>query len=371
MSTNTINPNLLKSRQHFEVLDGLRGVAAIGVVIYHFMEEVITDYSKNFIGHGHLAVDFFFCLSGFVIAYAYENRIEKVGFWNFLKLRLIRLHPMIILGAILGLLAFLFDPFATYQNLYSFKETVIIFFASIFLIPIKVMPERFLNLFPLNAPSWSLFWEYIANIAYALFLFKLGKKILIILTVLAAIALCYIGYTHKTLSGGWGWYNGANELIFWDGGIRLLFSFLMGMLIYRANWIIKNKIGFIGLGILLFATLVTPYSEQWNWLIEPLTVLLVYPLLVALGAGTTVKNGLKKLCNFSGNISYPLYTTHFAVIWIFANYYNTQKPSFEFISWIMVGGTISCIAFAYLVLKFYDIPFRKFLSDKMKKSLAK
>jgi peptidoglycan/LPS O-acetylase OafA/YrhL len=74
-----LNTRLLKTKQHFEILDGLRGVAALAVVTFHFMEIVFSDYSKNFIGHGFLAVDFFFCLSGFVIAYAYDDSIGKIG----------------------------------------------------------------------------------------------------------------------------------------------------------------------------------------------------------------------------------------------------------------------------------------------------
>lgn len=362
MNSSKVKPDLLKTRQHFEILDGLRGVAALAIVIFHFMEEVILDYSKNFIGHGYLAVDFFFCLSGFVVAYAYENRIEKLGFWNFLKLRLIRLHPLIILGAVLGLLAFLFDPFASYQNLYSAKQIVLYFLASIFLIPLNIMPERFYNLFPLNAPSWSLFWEYLANIAYAFFLFRIGKRLLVALTIIGAILLGYVAFNANTLAGGWGAPN------FWDGGARILFSFSMGMLIFRSNWIIKNKIGFIGLGILLFLTFLSPYSEARNYITEPFIVIVIYPLIVCLGAGSTLNNGLRKLCNFSGNISYPLYTTHFAVIWMFANYYNTRKPSFEYISWVMVIGTIFCVGFAYLVLKLYDEPVREYLKARLKRN---
>jgi peptidoglycan/LPS O-acetylase OafA/YrhL len=79
-------------------LDGLRGVAAVGVVTFHFMEMVIWNYSKLWIGHGFLAVDFFFCLSGFVIGYAYDDRLEKMGLRTFLKGRLIRLHPLVVLG---------------------------------------------------------------------------------------------------------------------------------------------------------------------------------------------------------------------------------------------------------------------------------
>ena len=67
-----LNLSLPGSRQHFELLDGLRGIAALAIVLFHFMEIIFADPTQNFIGHGFLAVDFFFCLSGFVIPYAYD-----------------------------------------------------------------------------------------------------------------------------------------------------------------------------------------------------------------------------------------------------------------------------------------------------------
>src|SRR3954468_7152067 len=112
MNKENLNGGISNTKQHFEILDGLRGIAALAVVIFHFMEWVFPDSSKNFIGHGFLAVDFFFCLSGFVIGYAYDDRIRGLGVWEFFKARLIRLHPLVVLGSVLGLLAFLFDPFA-------------------------------------------------------------------------------------------------------------------------------------------------------------------------------------------------------------------------------------------------------------------
>src|SRR3954451_10493770 len=111
MSKGILSTNILNTKQHFIILDGLRGIAALGVVVFHFMEWVFSDYSEDFIGHGFLAVDFFFCLSGFVIGYAYDNRIEKIGVKEFFTSRLIRLHPLVILGSVLGLLGFLIDPF--------------------------------------------------------------------------------------------------------------------------------------------------------------------------------------------------------------------------------------------------------------------
>src|ERR1700755_2850194 len=106
-----LNPGILKTKQHFEILDGLRGVAAIAVVTFHFMEIAYTDYSKDFIGHGFLAVDFFFCLSGFVIAYAYDGRLTTLGLKEFFRSRLIRLHPLVVFGSILGLAGLLIQTY--------------------------------------------------------------------------------------------------------------------------------------------------------------------------------------------------------------------------------------------------------------------
>lgn len=193
---------ILKTKQHFEILDGLRGVAALSIVIFHFMEWIQPDINKNFIGHGFLAVDFFFCLSGFVIGYAYDDRMGKMGVREFFRRRLIRLHPLVILGAVLGLLGLFLDPFAT-PIPYSIGKLALLFICSLLLIPLPIMEERFFNNFALNAPAWSLFWEYIANIFYAFILCRIGRRSLIILTILAAVGICIVSYRAGNLLGGW------------------------------------------------------------------------------------------------------------------------------------------------------------------------
>ncbi len=354
-------PELLKTKQHFEILDGLRGVAALAVVIFHFMEWVFTDFSKNFISHGFLAVDFFFCLSGFVIGYAYDDRMGKMGIGAFFKARLIRLHPLVILGSVLGLLAFLLDPFAS-PIAYDAGKLLLLFVGSLLLVPLPLMEERAFNLFGFNAPAWSLFWEYVANIFYALVLYKVGRRSLALLTILAAIGICIVSYRAGNLLGGWSKDN------FFDGGARVAYSFLAGLLLYRSNWIIKNKIGFIGLACLLFLAFIMPWSE-WNWLTEALVVLFFFPLLVSLGAGSSLSPQWKKVCQFSGNISYPLYMTHYAVMWIFGNYYTTKNPQISVLPYIIIPGIILLVVFAYLVMRFYDIPVRRYLTRKRQQGL--
>lgn len=364
MDTNKAAPSILKTKQHFEILDGLRGIAALSVVAFHFMEWAYTDYSKNFIGHGFLAVDFFFCLSGFVIGYAYDDRIAKMGVLEFFKSRIIRLHPLVIAGSVLGLLAFLFDPFGGHPELYSMAKIILAFLCSVLLIPLPVIADRGFNLFSFNAPSWSLFWEYVANVVYALVLYKISRSYLLLLSILSAVAICVVCYRSGNLLGGW------SGPTFWDGSARISYSFLAGLLIYRSNWIIKNNLGFIGIAPLLFLAFIMPFSK-WNWFSEPLVVLFYFPLLIALGAGTTLSPGLKRLCIFSGNISYPLYMTHYAVLWMFGNYYTSHKPGAAQLALIIIAGLILLLGAAYLVMIIYDIPLRRYLSNKRNERLAK
>ena len=353
--------SILKSKQHFDILDGLRGIAALAVVIFHFMEMAYTDYGKNFIGHGFLAVDFFFCLSGFVIGYAYDDRIKKMGVKEFFKSRLIRLHPLVISGSVLGLISFLFDPFGGHPELYGAGQVVLIFLTSILVIPYPVITERSFNLFGINAPAWSLFWEYVANIVYAFILCRISRGFLIVLTVIAAVVLAYTSYNAGSLMGGWGKPN------FWDGAARIFYSFSAGLLIYRSNWIVKNKLGCAGVAVLLAAAFVMPWSQQWNWLTELLVVLFYFPLLISLGAGATLSQGFRKIFVFSGKISYPLYMTHYAVIWMFLNYYSTHTVSTLQLFFIITIGTICLIVLSWVVMTIYDMPVRKYFTYKRKK----
>ena len=350
-------PDILKTKQHFEILDGLRGVAALSIVVFHFMEWIYSDPGKNFIGHGFLAVDFFFCLSGFVIAYAYDDRIEKMGLAAFFKSRLIRLHPLVIIGSVLGLAEFLFDPLTGNQEPYSAGKLMLLFFASIFLIPLPIMKDRSFNLFGLNAPSWSLFWEYVANIFYAFILYRIARRYLLIITMLAAVALCIVGYRSGNLLGGWA---GSN---FWDGFVRVSYSFSAGLLLFRSKWIISNKLGFTGLSVLLILAFIMPHFK-WNYIAELIVVLFYFPLIVALGAGSTLSPAMKKICIFSGKISYPLYMTHYAGIWIFSNYYMRNKPDTDKLTLVIISATILLVCFASFVMVFLDEPIRKYLNKK-------
>lgn len=358
MNSSTPSATLLKTRQHYEILDGLRGVAAVAVVVFHFMEIAIPDYSDDFIAHAYLAVDFFFCLSGFVIAYAYDHKLSKIGVGTFFKLRLIRLHPLVIIGSLIGLAAFLFDPFSNLWTQYS-EKIWLLFGTSCLMIPYPVVKERFNNLFHLNPPTWSLFWEYIVNIFYAFVLIRVRNKLLWLLVIVGGAWLFWESYRSGYIGVGW-----SGET-FWGGATRVFFSFSAGLLIYRIKWIIRSRLGFATIGVLLLAALLFPFSKQYNYIIDPVIVAFYFPLLVALGAGGTLRSWFSGLCRFCGRISYPLYMVHYPFIWIFLSYVEKYKPTLAEMGWIAAAGTLLLIGLAYVVLVFVDEPVRNYLKNRL------
>jgi len=358
MSATSSNKSSLQTRPHFEVLDGLRGLAALAVVVFHFMEIAITELSRNFITHAYLAVDFFFCLSGFVTAYAYDSRMPGIGIGTFVKLRLIRLHPLVVTGAVLGLLSYFLDPFSNLSQQYGTWQGVLMFLSSFLMFPYPIIKERYFNLFHLNPPTWSLFYEYIANLVYALVLCRAGKKLLWALFLIATIAVLFETHHSNGLGGGWG------KEVFWGGPVRVSYSFLAGMVVYRMGWIIKSGLGFVSLSIMLMAALLLPYITSINLYTDAFSVLLYFPLLVSLGAGAQVPQSLIRICKFSGNLSYPLYMTHYPFIWIFFSYIALKKPPLGWLEILIPVCVLLLIGWAYLIMLTIDIPVRQYLKKK-------
>lgn len=188
---------------------------------------------------------------------------------------------------------------------------------------------------------------------------------MLVLTFIAGIALIYMAYNSKGVSGGWGGDT------FWDGAARVSYSFFAGILVYRFKWIIPSKLGFWGLAILLLPTFLYPFNPTFNFITESLIVIFYFPLIVALGAGAVTSGNTKKICVFSGNISYPLYMTHYFAIWIFGKYQSIYKFEGFTLFAIVVLSTLVLIALAYFTMTYIDAPIRNYLTEKRKSKLSK
>jgi peptidoglycan/LPS O-acetylase OafA/YrhL len=346
---------------HFDALDGLRGVSAILVVSVHIFEVLNLDFTKNPIGHGASAVDFFFCLSGFVIGYSYDHRIGRLGSKNFLLNRLVRLHPMVVLGSILGLLCYLFEPLNNNLAVAGWGMTLLAFICSVLMLPFPILPHRGIALFPLNSPAWSLFFEYLANIIYVFLLIRLNKRWMAYMLIISGGCLAYASYSEGgVLIGGW---NSDNILV---GLPRVIYSFTAGLFIYRYKLSIKNRLNFLLLSLLMAGILMFPQFDG-DWPITAGLVIFGVPLLVSLGAGMQIGRKLPAVVEFMSRVSYPLYMTHISFVWpLFYIYYNYYKPAGLHLVLVFVGLLCFLVALAWLAMRFFDEPVKAYLKKKMK-----
>jgi len=364
----------LESKNHYEILDGLRGVASIMVVAFHVLESYTGgNRFVQIINHGYLAVDFFFLLSGFVVAYAYDDRWGKMTLWDFCKRRLIRLQPMIIMGSIIGAALFYLQtsgifPLISETSVWKMLLVMVIGFTLVPL-PVSMDIRGWQEMHPLNGPAWSLFFEYIANLLYALVIRKLSKKVLAVLVFLFACLLIHYLLMGPTgdLIGGWT----LNEEQLNIGFTRLLFPFFAGVLLCRMGKMIRIKGAFWLCSLMVVIILSVPRigggSHLWmNGLYESFAIIILFPLIISIGAGSEIKNRSSiKACKFLGDISYPLYITHYPLIYIYTAWVADNNIPLGGHG-LLVGLTllIGSVCIAYACLKLYDEPVREYLKRR-------
>lgn len=367
-----------KPKKHYEILDGLRGVAAILVVAFHIFEAHNGGSRfKQIINHGYLAVDFFFLLSGFVVAYAYDDRWAKMTQWEFYKRRLIRLQPMVIMGMIIGALFYYFQasdilfPQIAGMEVWKVILTMVIGF-TLLPIPPSMEIRGWGEMHPLDGPAWSLFFEYIANILYAVLFRKFSNKVLtVFVLIFAGLLINYTVFGPKgDVIGGWS----LNLEQINIGFTRLLYPFFAGVLLCRLGKLIHIKNAFLICSIMISAVLIIPRigdeNSLWmNGLYESFCIILVFPLIVAIGAGGEIKSAFAaKICKLLGDISYPIYITHYPLIYWYFAWVVDNKRTLEDSYVVGIGVLITSIIIAYLCLKLYDEPVRNWLQNKLQGS---
>ena len=375
----------LQSKPRYDILDGLRGVAAMVIVLYHLAECHFTSHVDALFNHGYLGVEFFLVLSGFVIGYAYDDRWGKMSTWGFFKRRLVRMHPMVIWAAVLGMLMFYFGGCPTSFNVDSTPWYLLLLnvLMTMLLIPLprsatSLDIRGWGELNAVNGPVWTLMYEYICNILYAFFIRKFPKWLLWVCAVMAAVCIGDLafnlnlfgiigdrGYEYSTIGG---FYFAPDHI--YVGFVRTLGPFLLGYLLSRTGRKISVKGVFWVTAIGLFVLLVIPYIGSDSFRImdgayDFLCIVVIFPLLVAVGSGSTIKGRkTEKFCKFLGDISYPIYLTNYPFAYMERAWVENHPEAplstkiFVFVScFIMITGL------AYAVYHMYDLPVREWLKD--------
>ncbi|GHT42284.1 acyltransferase [Bacteroidia bacterium] len=372
----------LATKPHYEILDGLRGVAAIAVLVFHIFEAYTLDPYEKIVNHGYLAVDFFFVLSGFVIGYAYDDRWGKMNFGDFFKRRLVRLHPLVVMGMILGAVLFYFGASPEFPLIADTPVWKLLLYLLLGILLFPTPPSMDIRgwqeMHTLDAPCWSLFFEYIANILYGLFIRKFSTKLLAALVFLAACATIHLTLIPRGIdannliiggdvSGGWTFSSEHLRI----GFTRLIYPFFAGLLLYRLGKLTRLKNAFLWCSALLLVIFLIPrvgdHAHFWlNGIYESVVIILIFPLIVYMGASGEIKGKYtSKICKFLGDISYPVYIVNYPIIYIWTGYISKTRPTFAESYWGVILVFVATVALSYISLKLYDEPVRKWLKKKV------
>ena len=339
-------------------LDALRGIAAVMVVFWHAIQLISPQY--RWMKSGHLAVDFFFLLSGFVIAQAYEHRLRgDLSFVSFAAIRAIRLYPMILLGVGIGFVKPAMQLLAQLPHAPSLGNALLSLVTNALVLPTpdSGLPFPRNLLFPLNLPEWSLFMEILVNIAFAAILFKMDRRVLILLySVLAGLLFCYViaDPKHPPISAGWtwGWHNVGVGLA------RTALSFSLGMVLFRfgCGRLRRRSAMAPALVILALATILSIGSDGLENLV---TIAIVFPILLWAGASFEPPSAWTGASALLGDLSYPLYTIHYPILMLYLAVAK-RLDGHELLHYSLYF--FLCIAAAYTSLRLYDAPVRRWMS---------
>lgn len=377
------------TKPHFQTLDALRGVAALLVIWYHVFEGFATSPMDQKFNHGFLAVDFFFILSGFVMGYAYDDRWKTkgspqpgkgMGLGAFFRRRLIRLHPMVFLGAVVGALTFLIQGSVQWDGTSIAPIWVVLaLFFTAFMIPsLPGGPAEVRGngeIFPLNGPSWSLFFEYIGNLCYAFFLRRFSTRMLRLWVWMTGAGLAAFALLNGSgfYNLGVGWTFAGHNLL--GGALRLLFAFPLGLLLSRNFKPRPVKGGFWIASATLLLLFALPYIQipglAWaNALYEVLCIAAVFPVLVCLGASegqSTPGQASHRWTQWLGGISYPLYMIHYPFMYLFYAYLWKHELGWSQAWPLGLGMFFGNILLAWAAWKWYDEPVRRYLRKRFDK----
>ena len=374
----------LASKPRYEILDGLRGVAAMIVVAFHLFETYSPEPTEQILNHGYLAVDFFFVLSGYVIGYAYDGRFDRIGTWGFFKRRIIRLQPMVITGTLIGACLFYFGDAPGFELVEQTPVWKLLLVTLLGCLMIPLLPwwdiRGWQEINPVNGAQWSLMWEYIGNVLYALFVRKFSKNMLAIFVAFSALLTIDLAmnidgtgllkareWAQYTVIGGFGL--SPDQL--YIGAARLLYPFFMGLLLSRLGWKINVRGGFWWCSLIVAALLVFPCvgKGEFGWangLYCTLAILVAFPSVVIMGAGSQTSDARTTAwCRWLGAISYPLYITHYPWIYLQMKWAVDHKdlPASIHVA-VAAGIFILVVAIAWACLKLYDEPVREWLKNK-------
>jgi peptidoglycan/LPS O-acetylase OafA/YrhL len=309
-------------KTRFSSLDAIRGIAAMAVMFLHYSGRS----GLNWMPRAWMAVDLFFIMSGFVLMHSYSAKISegKLNFFEFIRIRLIRLMPLYLLGLLLGYFSVIYScrlPNTTCESsimpAVAYGMLVLPYFTKI-MWPFGIGSIQ--SPFPLNGPAWSFCFELFVNLVFFIWIVSTKKRHLWLVICVALLSLVAAYHFNGSVNGGW---TNSN---FYVGFPRVIYHFFIGVLIYTQyqKYGLNSKlIAFIS--VALFLAVFSVNSS----LVSMFTLFILAPFVVLANAKITFKGNFESVCTWLGDISYPLYITHwpiFQLLYLFGHLENLTLP---------------------------------------------
>jgi len=336
----------LNRSDHYAALDGLRGFAAISVVLFHIGHWL--NYPALAANSG-LAVDLFFCLRGFVLPRAYGQRFQAdLSILQFMKIRLIRLMPLIVLGTLLSA-SYVLSRSYVLRGSVSYQELALATVLGVTNIPFTTASAAIggPQVFPLNGPQYSLFLEIVVNIFWAGIrsFERLWVYVFIFVVCLVTVSIVGLG--------------GDDAATFWTGFPRVGASFFAGVLIFHIDKRLSSRMEprYLFWLMSIVMVLLFYYPEELPFSIQLVWLALLSPLLIYAGSKIQLSGSLRSLALIGGELSYPIYALHYPIFcWINGAYQTVTKQQNIIIEGPLVVAAV--LAGSYFALKVFDIPLR-------------
>jgi peptidoglycan/LPS O-acetylase OafA/YrhL len=347
-------------KDSFYMLDGLRGVAAVAVLMIHAAPLFHPVWMRS----AYLAVDLFFALSGFVLAHAYGPRLAAgMTAIGFIRVRVIRILPLYLLGTTIAVASAL-EQRAIGHGEWQMGALVRSVAAGAFLVPLPTVagvPNTFA--FPLNIPAWSLFFELLVNFFYA--------AVFRFLTPLRTVVL--VGIALAGLTGTTWYFDGLNAgsdwPTLWGGVPRVVFSFFAGVVLYRMARAVRRprRVGPWLMLPALLALFGLPVPAAFRWAFDLGCVVALFPLFIWYAA-TTESGGSRQnaLLTLLGQTSYALYAIHVPLLGVVVGLLSVagHRPGwFSPLTGLMFLALALVCSLAADV--WFDTPLRRFISQTL------
>ena len=369
---------MISSKSKILYIESLRGIAALSVAFYHFgINSYLT--SNSFIKNSWLMVDFFFLLSGFVIALNFQNKIYNFSdSLKFQARRFFRLYPL----HIAVLLVFLIIECAKYiaesrYGLVANNPAFTINNFESFLLNVFMIHALYQDYLTWNGASWSISAEFFTYFLFSLIVLLCKRNTVFIVSSSILISFAaFIFLFNTNLSAG-------------NGLVRCFFSFFLGVIVWNlCRHTIYQVPNFISYFMVTLSILAIVFSESEDIIgINILTPFIFSLMLISLQASNHDTNYIINLLNkknlvYLGTISYGIYMLHGIIWWVMR---QILKFGFNFpvsqnnrgftqvvienellATFILTMGLILITYLSHLSYKFLEKPMNRFRGNSFK-----